>query len=76
MSNTDWRPPTQVELAEMCESAYEWGLNGTFEDDAGRYDWDEILDVLERTPIDLGDWEDEPVKAIKKAYRRGRKDRL
>lgn len=75
-STEGWRPPTDTELAEIVETAYQMGLDGDEYDEESRtIDWHRIVDKFEEHPIDLGDSMNGPaVKAILKAYRKGRKD--
>ena len=77
MTGDYFRPPTDVEAAEMIEDARRQGLDGTFTDTDGSTDWERLIRFYETGPIDLGNDDNSPlIRRIRSAYRAGLRDEL
>lgn len=71
----EYRDPTPEEFAEMLEIAYSEGLEGSYFDKSYGIMWDELIKSLEYGGIALPErWDDPQIKAIQKAFRKGRRD--
>lgn len=76
-----YRDPTDDEYAELLRRAYEMGLDGDgYDEDARRIDWDSVIrDLEDSAGMNIAlpeDWEHPKIKALKREYRRGRREAL